>query len=75
MTDSTVTPTNKPETKVTWATIGALVAGLAIALLNATQGNSAILGGLPPTVQFLFLSVIPTLVTFAGGYLAPHTSR
>lgn len=69
-------PTEAPvEKKVTVATIAAFVVGVLIAILNAVQANPDLLGGLPTWLQSLLLVLIPTLATFGGGYLAPHTPR
>lgn len=50
--------------------IVSLAASMAIALLNALPGNSALLGNLPGTVQFVLLAAIPPLITFLGTYAA-----
>lgn len=63
------------ETKVTVSTVGALVAAVGIALLNAVLANNTLLGPLPPIVQGLIIAAIPPLIVFASGYLAPHTDR
>lgn len=66
------TPINEPpkvvEAKVTAASLVTLLASIAIALLNALQADSTILGSLPPAAQFVLIAVIPPLLTFAGGY-------
>ena len=63
------------ETKVKASGLAAFAAGLAIALLNALQANSALLGGLSPTVQFLLIASIPAVITALAGYQAKHTYR
>jgi hypothetical protein len=62
------------EVKVKGAAGGALVASLALALLNATVADSSILGGLPAWLQFILLAVAPTLVTWLAGYATPSTT-
>ena len=65
----------RTEAKVSGSTAGTLAASIALALLNATAADSSILGGLPPVLQFIILTVIPPLVTFLSGYATPsHTS-
>jgi len=56
------------EVKVTAASIGALGAGIGIALLNGLVGNSQLLGGLPPWAQFVVVTVAPPIVAFLAGY-------
>ena len=58
----------KVEAKVTAASLVTLLASLALALLNALQTDSSILGGLPPALQFVLITIIPTLATFLAGY-------
>jgi hypothetical protein len=62
------------ERKVKAAALGALGASLLLALLNAVVGNSELLGGFPPWLQFLLITCGPTLVTALSGYAARHTS-
>lgn len=48
-----------------------LVAGLAVALLNAVGDEpTVLLGSLPPALQFVILTIIPPLLTFFSAYLA-----
>lgn len=65
----------KIETKVTIATFTSLVAGVALAVLTAVQSDPTVIGGLPDTVQFLIIAALPPVLTFLGGYAAPHTPR
>jgi hypothetical protein len=62
------------ETKVKSAAFASLAASLLIALLNALVGNSQLLGGLPPWLQFVIVTIGPTVITFLAGYRANHTS-
>jgi hypothetical protein len=59
------------ETKVKASTYGALAASFGIALLNALAGDSELLGGLPPWLQFVLLLVIPSAVTWLAGFATP----
>jgi len=70
------TPARGPiETKVKASTLVALLASLALALLNGIVAESEILGSLPPALQFVILTLAPTLAVFLAGYSAPHTRR
>lgn len=66
---------SRVEAKVKAASIVTLLASAAIALLNALVGDSQLLGGLPPWLQFLVVTVVPPLLTFLAGWLARHTSK
>ena len=63
------------ESKVTVATIASLFAGVALAVLTAVQSDPTVISGLPPTAQFLIIAALPPVLTFLGGYAAPHTHR
>ena len=63
------------ESKVKWASVLAFAAGIVVAILNAVQDSPGMLGSLPAWAQALILAIAPALVTFLGGYAAPHTSR
>lgn len=63
------------ETKVTVATVGGLIAGVALAVLTAVQGDPTVIAGLPDWVQFVFIAALPPVLAFLGGYAAPHTHR
>ena len=65
----------KIETKVTIATFASLVAGVLLAVLTAVQSDPTVIAGLPDTVQFLVIAALPPVLTFLGGYAAPHTQR
>lgn len=65
----------KVESKVTVATFASLVAGVLLAVLTAVQSDPTVIGGLPDTVQFLLIAALPPVLTFLGGYAAPHTNR
>lgn len=62
------------ESKLVAASIITLLAGIAVALLNAVQADSSILGSLPPAVQFVILAAIPPVLSFAAGYVQ-HSNR
>lgn len=63
------------ETKVKAATGAALMAGVAIALLNWAVGDSQLMGSLPSWVQAAAAVVVPPLVTFLSGWKADHSPR
>lgn len=64
------------EIKVTFSTIGSFLASLVLALLNSILADSSVLGSWPAWLQFTFIALAPTVVTFLGGYLMPSpTSR
>jgi hypothetical protein len=59
------------EVKVSASTTGTFAASLALALLNATAADSTILGGLPSWLQFILITILPTLIAFVSGYVTP----
>ncbi len=63
------------ETKVQAATSLTLLASMAVSVLNAVTNDSHLLGSLPPLAQFVILTCAPTLLTFLGGYVSPHSPR
>ncbi|MFC0601434.1 hypothetical protein [Streptomyces palmae] len=67
--------TKKVEHKVSWATLGSLAAAGAVTVLNATVGDAELMGSLPAAAQYVITLVVPPLITFLGGYAAPHTPR
>jgi hypothetical protein len=72
---TTPTASGPIETKVTAATALALLASIIVAILNAVVADNSLLGGMPPVLQALLLAAVPPLITFLGGYAAPHTPR
>ncbi|WP_407553054.1 holin [Streptomyces sp. Pv4-95] len=68
-------PTAPVEKKVSAATLASLAAAVAITLLNATLGDTELLGTAPAWLQHLATLIVPPLVTFLGGYTAQHTPR
>lgn len=72
-------PGDGVETKVTASTIGAYVATfLLTALLNGVQNedHALLLGnGMPEWLETFLLPLLPSALTFALGWLAPHTHR
>ena len=65
----------KVETKVTAASVGALAAGVVLAVITAFLGEPDAFGALPDPVVFLLVAALPPVATFLSGYAAPHTSR
>lgn len=63
------------EAKVKASAVGALLAGLAIAVLNAVAADSSLLGPLPGWVQAPLLALVPAALTWLAGYQARHTPR
>lgn len=59
------------ERKVTVSALVALLASVAVAVLNGVQADSSLLAPLPPWAQTLALLVIPALVTFLAGWATP----
>lgn len=66
---------SKIESKVTVASLASLAAGVALAVLTAVQSDPAVISGLPESVQFVLIAALPPILTFLGGYAAPHTPR
>lgn len=63
------------ESKVTAATAMTFVVGLAVAVLNAVQADTSLLGPLPSWLQAPLLALVPAALTFLAGYKARHTPR
>lgn len=71
--------TNQPEQRVAWpveakvksASVGAVVAGFVLWLLQTYVFD----GEVPDPVALLVALAVSGAVTFAAGYLAPHTPR
>lgn len=59
------------EAKVKSASAGAVVAGFVLWLLQTYVFR----GDVPDAVALLVLLAVPAALTFAAGYLAPHTPR
>jgi hypothetical protein len=59
------------EKKVWGGAYGALAAGFLAALLNAGVGDAQLMGGLPPWLQFIILTLVPGVVSWLGGYALP----
>lgn len=68
-------PNAPVEQKVSAATLASLAAAIAITLLNATVGDTELLGSAPAWLQHLATLIVPPLITFLGGYSARHTPR
>lgn len=65
----------KVEKKVAAGSLGALAAGLALAIINAVQEDAGVLSALPAGLEFVIVAALPVLATFLGGYAAPHSPR
>lgn len=63
------------ETKVKASTAGTFLVSAAIAVLNQTAGDDALMGSLPGWAQTLALLAVPSAVTFLSGWKARHTAR
>ena len=44
------------------------MSSIVVALLNALQADSTLLGGLHPTVQFIAVTIIPPILVAFSGY-------
>jgi len=62
------------EVKVLAASIGSLLASLAVAVLNAALADSHLLGALPAWLQFVLITIGPVLVTFLTGFVKGSTT-
>ena len=62
------TPATTVSPKVIAAGTLALVSSIVVALLNALQADSTLLGGLHPTVQFIAVTIIPPILVAFSGY-------
>ncbi|MGW2591945.1 holin [Streptomyces sp. NPDC001515] len=63
------------ETKVKASTAVTFVVGLAVAVLNAVEADSTLLGPLPSWLQAPLLALVPAGLAFLAGYQARHTPR
>jgi hypothetical protein len=72
--DGTLIKRTLVEVKVVTSTLGSFGASVAIAILNATAGDSELLGHLPPWLQFVIITFVPSIVTFLGGYVKGSTT-
>lgn len=63
------------EAKVASTSLTTLGASVVVAVLNAVGAHSEMLGSLPALAQFIILSAIPPIVTFAAGYITQSTAR
>jgi len=63
------------EKKVTVATVASYLGGLGLlAILNGVADTNLITE-LPDVVEVFVAPIIPSLITFIGGYVARHTPR
>jgi hypothetical protein len=64
------------EQKVTAASAAAFLASTALlGLLAAVQDNTRLVGWMPDSLAPFVLALIPTALTFVGGWVAKHTPR
>lgn len=64
------------EKKVTWATVGAYLGGLALmAIVNAVSSDPGLVGALPDALEMFVVPLVPTVVAFVSGWVARHTPR
>lgn len=63
------------EAKVKAATTATFLVSLLLAVLNAVQADSSLLGPLPTWLQSVVIAVVPTAITFLSGWAARHTPR
>lgn len=56
------------EVKVIAASAGALVVGVALALVIGLQENPQIIQGLPVWLQFVIITILPPVAAWLGGY-------
>lgn len=63
------------EAKVIAASAVTFAVSTAVAVLNEVQADHDLLGSTPAPLQFAILALIPTALTFLGGFTAKHTSR
>jgi hypothetical protein len=63
------------EAKVVASSAASFAASMAVAVLNQVEDDHELLGSTPAPVQFVILAVIPTAITFLGGWSAKHTPR
>ena len=63
------------EAKVKSAAVATFLAGLLLAILNATVANSQLMGGFPAWLQFVLVTFGPALAAFLSGYATRHTAK
>lgn len=61
-------PSQTIEAKVVTSSLVTLAASLVVAWLNALQEQPDLLAGLPPVWQFIILTAVPPVLTFAAGW-------
>ncbi len=69
-------PAPKVEKKVKWATAGSFL-GFSVLMyaLELVRDQPVLVTPLPDVLEPLVLALVPTLVTMAAGWRAPHTPR
>lgn len=74
-TPSTPSAAGPVEKKVTVATVASYVGGVALmGVLNAI-GDANLIAGLPDVIEAFIAPMLPTAITFVGGWAATHTPR
>lgn len=64
------------EKKVTVASVAAYLGSTGLlAVLTAVQDNAGLVAGLPDGIEPFVLALIPTALTFVGGWAAKHSPR
>jgi hypothetical protein len=64
------------EKKVSVATLGAYLGSTGLlAILTAVQNDAGLVAGLPDALEPFLLALIPTAITFVGGWATRHTPR
>lgn len=64
------------EKKVTVASVAAYLGSVGLlAVLTAIQGDAGLVAPLPDPTEPFVLALIPTALTFVGGWAAKHTPR
>ncbi|MFD7860984.1 holin [Streptomyces sp. NPDC059783] len=63
------------ETKVKASAAVTFLVGLAVAVLNAVEADSTLLGPLPSWLQAPLLALVPAALAGLAGYQARHTPR
>ena len=59
------------EIKVKASAYVSILVGAVIALLNQGVGDAALLGSLPPVLQFIIVTLAPGVLAWLGGYVTP----
>jgi hypothetical protein len=60
------------EKKVKSAAVASFAVSILLAIINATVGNSEVLGHWPAWIQFIVVTAGPPVAAFLAGYLTRH---